>query len=142
MQVKMRWESEEGELGLEMGIDEVGVRTGRCSGLDVPWLLRLTWVEVSVDSEMLKGQGSLKGFFKGTSAGGFRSKSLATIGCVRRFKGYTRKRTLESSTRTLRDLDVKGELSRFKLKTKYRGSRRINTWGPGTRTKQCSQRES
>ena len=141
----------EGSRGL--GKNQRGLRVGCCEMVgdyykdssveeNLNLLLRLTRVEVSIDSETLKGQGSLKGFFKGTSAGDFRSKSLATIGCVRRFKGYTRKCTLESSTKTLRDPDVKGELSRFKLKTKYRGSRRINTWGPGARTKQCSQRES
>ena len=51
-----------------------------------------------------KGQRVFEGLLqRDVDAGGFRSKSLATIGCVRRYKGLTRERTLKSSTRTRRD---------------------------------------
>ena len=35
-------------------------------------------------------------------------------------RGLYKERTLESSAKTLRSLEVKGELSRFKLREKYR----------------------
>ena len=74
----------EGSRGL--GKNQRGLRVGCCEMVgdyyddssvkeNLNLLLRLTWVEASIDSETLKGQGSLKGFFKGTWAGGFRSKS-------------------------------------------------------------------
>ena len=37
VQVETWWESLEQGLELEMGIDEVGGRIGRCNGLVVPW---------------------------------------------------------------------------------------------------------
>ena len=37
VQVKTWWENPEQGLGSERGIDEVGVRIGRCNGLVVPW---------------------------------------------------------------------------------------------------------
>ena len=83
-------------------------------------------------------RGPLKGVFKDTSTGGFLSGSSATIGCVRGSRGLYKERTLESSAKTLRSPEVKGELSRFKLENKYRRSRHIYMWRPGARTKQCS----
>ena len=52
-------------------------------------------------------------------------------------RGLYKERTLESSTKTLRSPDVKGELSRFKLREKYRKCHRIYMWRLGARTKQC-----
>ena len=37
MQEGMWWGNLEQGLGVEMGIDEVGVQTERCNGLIVPW---------------------------------------------------------------------------------------------------------
>ena len=58
----------------------------------------------------------MKGVFKGQGCWGLPQLLLATIGCVRGFKGYDKERTLESSAKTLRSSKVKGELSRFKLR--------------------------
>ena len=64
----------EGSRGL--GKNQRGLRVGCCEMVgdyyddssveeNLNLLLRLTRVEANVDSKMTKGQGSLKGFFKG-----------------------------------------------------------------------------
>ena len=58
----------------------------------------------------------MKGIFKGFRCWGRPQQLLATIGCVRGFKGEYKERTLESSAKTLRSPEIKGELSRFKLR--------------------------
>ena len=80
----------------------------------------------------------MRGVFKERGCWGLPQRLLATIGCVRGFKGLYKERTLESSAKTLRSPEVKGELSRFKLERKYRRCRRIYVWRPGAQTKQCS----
>ena len=66
-------------------------------------LLRLTRVEASVDSKVAKGQGILEGLLQGAKGWGLPQQVLATIGCVRRFKGGYKECTLKSSTETQRD---------------------------------------
>ena len=65
------------------------------------------------------------------------------IGCLgsSRTKVYKQAHTQELCEDSERSKD-KGESSRFKLRRKYRGTRRINTWGPGAWTKQCSWQKS
>ena len=51
-----------------------------------------------------RGKGFLKGFFKSCRCWGLPQQVLATIGCVRRYKGvFTKEHTLKSSTTTQRD---------------------------------------
>ena len=102
-------------------------------------VLRLARVETSVDSKIWqRSTESLKGVFKGHGHWGLPQRLLATVGCIRGFRGLYKEHTLGSSAKTLRSPEVKGELSRFKLKRKYRKCRRIYMWRPGARTKQCS----
>ena len=57
----------------------------------------------------------------------------------KRSKGLYKERTLESSAKTLRSPEFKGELSRFKLERKVQEiASYIYMWRPGARTKQCS----
>ena len=51
------------------------------------------------------------------------------IGCVRGSKGLYKERTLKSSAKTLRSPEVKGELSRFKLRENYRKYHLIYIYG-------------
>ena len=60
----------------------------------------------------------MKGVFKGYRCWGLPQRLLAMIGCIRGFQSEYKERTLESSAKTLRSPEVKGELSRFKLKEK------------------------
>ena len=102
-------------------------------------LLRLARVGTSVDSKIWqRSTESLKGVFKGHGRWGLPQRLLATVSCIRGFWGLYKERTLGSSAKTLRSLEVKEELSRFKLKRKYRRCRRIYMWRPGAWTKQCS----
>ena len=68
---------------------------------------------------MTKGQGILKGRLQGTRMLGASSATLSNSRLRKRFKDLYKERTLESSVRTLRNPEVKGELSRFKLGRKY-----------------------
>ena len=58
----------------------------------------------------------MKDVFKGHGRWGLPQQLLATIGCIRGFKDEYKEHTLESSAKTLRSPEVKGELSRFKLR--------------------------
>ena len=71
----------------------------------------------------------MKGIFKGHRCWGLPQQLLATIGCIRGFKGEYKERTLESSAKTLRSPEVKGRWSRFKLRDQYRRSCHIYIYG-------------
>ena len=69
-----------GEGSHSLGKNQRGLRVGCCEMVgdyyedssveeNLNLLLRLTRVEVSIDSKMSKGQGSLKDFFKGRGLG-------------------------------------------------------------------------
>ena len=104
----------EGSRGL--GKNQQGLRVGCCEMVEdyyedssveenLNLLLRLTRVEANVDSKMPKGQGSSSR----DVSWGLPQQVLATVGCVRRFKGLHEERTLESSTKTQRDPGIQGE---------------------------------
>ena len=80
----------------------------------------------------------MKGVFKGYECWGLPQQLLATIGCIRGFKGLYKERTLESSAKTLRGPEVKEELSRFKLEKSTGDIVALYKCVPGARTKQCS----
>ena len=71
----------------------------------------------------------MKGVFKGHRCWGLPQWLLATISCIRGVQGEYKECTLESSAKTLRSPEVKGELSRFKLRRKYRRSHCIYICG-------------
>ena len=66
-------------------------------------LLRLTRGEASADSRVSKDQRVLEGLLQGAKGWGLPQQVLATVGCIRRFKGLNKERTLKSSTETQRD---------------------------------------
>ena len=89
--------------------------------------------------DIKEARESLKGVFKGHWCWGLPQQLLATISCVRGFEDEYKERTLESSAKTLRSSEIKGELSRFKLGRKVQEiASCIYTWRPGAWTKQCS----
>ena len=53
-------------------------------------LLRSAQVETNIDSKWQRGRGSLKGVFKGQGCWGLPQRLLATVGCIRGSKIYTR----------------------------------------------------
>ena len=131
----------EGTRGL--GRNQRGLQVGCCEMVgdyynnssieeNLNLLLHLARVETSVDSKMAKGQGILEGRLQGTQVLG---ASSATLSNDRLHEGNNKEHTLKSSVKTLRSPEVKGELSRFKLRNKYRGSRHIYIWRPSARTK-------
>ena len=61
-----------------------------------------------------KGARVLEGRLQGSRALGASAAALSS--CLRGFKDYDKERTLESSAKTLRSPEVKGEVSRFKLR--------------------------
>ena len=137
----------EGSRGL--GKNQRGLRVGYCEMLgdyyddssvkeNLNLLLRLARVETNVDSKIAKGQGILEGRLQGTWVLGASAAAPSNDRLRKRFKGLDKECTLGSSAKTQRDPVVKGELSRFKLRGKYRKCRRIYIWRPGARTKQCS----
>ena len=101
-------------------------------------LLRLARIETNVDSKTAKRQGILEGRLQGAQVLGASAAVLSNRRLHKRFKDLYKERTLESSAKTLRSPEGKGELSRFKLRGKYRRDRQIYMWRPGARTKQCS----
>ena len=78
---------------------------------------------------MTRDEGSLKVVFKGTRMLGVSTATLSNDWLHKRFKELYKERTLESSVKTLRSLEVKGELSRFKLERKYKRCCRIYIYG-------------
>ena len=112
------WEGSEGESVGEgsrgLGRNQRGFRVGCCEMVgdysddssveeNLNLLLRLTWVEASADSRVSKEQRVLEGLLQGAKGWGLPQQVLATVGCVRRFKGLNKERTLKSSTETQRD---------------------------------------
>ena len=90
----------EGSRGL--GKNQRGLRVGCCEMLgdyyddssvkeNLNLLLRLTWVEANVDSKMTKGQGFLKGFFKGCVCWGLPQQVFSNNRLHKTYQGgYTR----------------------------------------------------
>ena len=90
----------------------------------------------------VEGTRVLEGLLQEGRRLGASSASLSNDRLCKMTQGFIQRAYLKSSTKTLRVPGDKGELSRFKVRRKYRGSHHINTWGPGTWTKQCSWQES
>ena len=102
-------------------------------------MLCLTRVEANVDSKIMKGQRILEGLLQGTRVLGSSTAALSNNRLRLEVQGgLYEEHTLESSAKTLRSPEIKDELSRFKLREKYRKCRHIYIWRPGARTKQCS----
>ena len=73
-----------------------------------------------------RGTGSLKDVFEGARMLGASAATLSNNRLHKRVtRGLYKERTLKSSAKTLRSLEVKDELSRFKLREKYRKCCRI-----------------
>ena len=88
--------------------------------------------------EMTRGGGSLKVVFKGTRMLGASSATLSNSRLCKRFKDLYKEHTLESSARNLRNPEIKGELSRFKLEKSTGDIIALYKCRPGAQTKQCS----
>ena len=108
-----------GKGSRSLGKNQRGLRVGCCEMVgdyykdssieeNLNLLLRLTRVEANVDSKMSKGQGSLKGFFKGRRLGAS-AASLSNDRLRKMFQGLYKERTLKSSTTTQRDPGIQGE---------------------------------
>ena len=59
--------------------------------------------------QSVEGTRILEGLPQETRSWGLPQQVLATIGCVRRIKGFYKERTLKSSTKTQRDPGIQGE---------------------------------
>ena len=138
-----------GEGSRNLGRNQRGLRVGCCAMVgdyyddssvkeNLNLLLCSARIETNIDSKYQGVREILEGCLQGTRMLGASSATLSNSRLCKRFKDLYKERTLESSARTLRNPEVKGELSRFKLEKSTGDIVTLYKCRPGAQTKQCS----